>query len=697
MDQPKMEILAPAGDEEMLRAAVFSGADCVYLGFDGFNARRGAGNFTAETLTKAISFCHARNCRVYVALNTLVYPEQLPQMQDVLHTVATAGADSIIVQDLAMARLVHTYAPGVALHASTQMSVHSLAGVQQLAKMGFNRAILARELSEKEIAHIAAHSPIELEVFVHGALCVSVSGQCYMSAFLGGRSANRGACAGTCRLPFSTENAQGEQHRLSLKDLSILDALPRLAKIGVVSAKIEGRLRGPEYCAAVVDAAKKSLQGEPYDAAFVQDVFSRRGFSSAWFDGHLGEEMLGTRTAEDTAASKSAQPRARELYRREKPRVPIQFTLSLSQEGGHISLTDSTHTITKSISGPLQLAQKDASPTIQSSLEKTGGTPFYVTACDIESNGFFLPGSTAGALRRDMLDELLTLRSLPPTAAQATEMPAVILPASTFAGEMQKKRKAAGRPLLRGRFEHASQMPANAENICEQLIFPLFEAEKVPAHLRAKSYLWLPRVLFGKDEERAMRQIEATRDMGFLGYEAENLAHIHILKGSRITGGFGLNIANPLAAEAAAEIGCSPITLSVELTLRQMQQITSTPSLQAATCFDMLCYGHMPVMLTRACPLPHAGSCGGCTAHGSLQDRKGTAFSVSCRDGARTIYNPVPLWMGDRLSHLPTTFGTLYFTGETKEEAEDVMLAFAQGAPAPGNFTRGLYDKGTAG
>ena len=236
-----LEILAPAGNEEMLRAAVYSGADAVYLGFSGFNARKSAGNFTAETLKDAVAFCHGRGVRVHVALNTTVYPGEVQDLADAIRAVAAAGADAVILQDMATAALAKRVAPGLELHGSTQMSVHSLAGVKELARLGFSRAILSRELSGREIARIAAESPIELECFIHGALCMSVSGQCYMSAFLGGRSGNRGSCAGTCRLPFAADGAK-EGYHLSLKDLSLVDKIPELMEAGVVSVKIEGRL-----------------------------------------------------------------------------------------------------------------------------------------------------------------------------------------------------------------------------------------------------------------------------------------------------------------------------------------------------------------------------------------------------------------------------------------------------------------------
>lgn len=259
------EILAPAGNADMLCAAVFAGADAVYLGLQNFNARRTAGNFTTEGLRQAVAFCHARDVRVYVTLNTTLYPGELTALAEAVAGIAAAGADAVITQDLAVAALVRRMAPGLALHGSTQMSVQSLDGARRLAALGFTRVILARELTLSEIAGITAGCGIETETFVHGALCMSVSGQCYMSAFLGGRSGNRGGCAGPCRLPFDASGTPGPAagHHLSLKDMSVIGHLPQLSAAGVASVKIEGRLRPPEYVAAAVNACLLARAGEP--------------------------------------------------------------------------------------------------------------------------------------------------------------------------------------------------------------------------------------------------------------------------------------------------------------------------------------------------------------------------------------------------------------------------------------------------
>lgn len=703
MQNTNFEILAPAGDEEMLRAAVFSGANCVYLGISGFNARKGAANFSGQGLARAVRFCHARNCKVYAALNTVVLPGEEESLRRAVLEVLQAGCDAVIVQDLATANMVKSLAPGMPLHASTQMSVHSLAGVQALANLGFSRAILARELTLAEIEAIAKNSPIELEVFVHGALCFCVSGQCYLSAFIGGRSANRGACAAPCRLPFragggaapAKSKPAGEEHHLSLKDLSILDALPRLREIGVCSAKIEGRLRGPEYCAVVVDAARKVLNKQEYDKELLQKVFSRSGFTDAWFTGKTGKEMFGTRAAEDAKTAKAALPKVREIYRREIPRVPVTFALQLGAGGGQLQVIDGVNTFAAPLPGPLQPAQAPADGPLRAALEKTGGTPFYAQDIQMDTGGFYAPVPAINGLRRQLLEELLQKREEAPLFAPLAAT-GIALPTQNFgAPPCPPKPAVQPKPVLRARFATVAQLPPAAPDICEEFVFPLFEADKVPEALRSKSWLWLPNTLFGRFEEFAKQAVGQAAQMGFMGFEMGNLSHFILCGGQPVSGGFGLNCTNAVSAAVLHAMGCCQTTLSPELTLRQMRQLAGETTLPQPG-YNALCYGYLPLMVTRACPLHNTGGCANCTSQGYVTDRMGATFAVTCAQGVRTIHNSVPLWMADRLADFPTQSATLYFTTETQQQAGEVLRAFAAGFPAPGAFTRGLYERGIA-
>lgn len=671
----KMEILAPAGDGEALRAAVFSGAHAVYLGLKQFSARRTAGNFTPEELAGATAFCHARNVKVYVAVNTTLWPGELAAAADCVRAAAEAGADALIVQDLAAAALARRMAPGLLLHGSTQMSVHSPAGVRQLAAMGFSRVVLARELSLAEVRAIAQDSPIELEVFVHGALCMSVSGQCYMSAFLGGRSGNRGGCAGPCRLPFAADGS-GAAH-LSLKDLCAVASLPQLAGAGVASAKIEGRLRGPEYVAAAVHACGESLAGRPWDEALLRDVFSRSGFTNGYLAGRMDGSMFGVRTPEDTAASRAALPAVRGLYRRERQAVPVHFTAVCEAEGVKLTARDEAGNaaIVYGEETPLP-AERDQRPAIQKALEKTGGTPFYAAGLQVEGEPGYLPGAVWNELRRAALEKLLQKREEPrPLPCAAPRLPAAA-----------HHPCRAALPLW-ARFEAWEQAPAEWLPRLEGFILPIAEAERVPAALRQKAVLELPRAEFGAMEAAVQKQIGATREGGFRGYLAQNLAHFELAKGLPLYGGFGLNITNPLAAEEYRRLGLKALTVLPEVPLAEME------ALEPGIPTWALVYGHMPLMMTRACPLHNVTDCARCEKQGVLTDRKRRKFPVRCGGGVRQIYNPVPLYMGERLGEVPADAGLALFTLETRAEAAKALELLAARAPWPGEFTRGLYYK----
>lgn len=669
-----MEILAPAGNMDALTAAVYSGANAVYLGLKRFSARRTAGNFDADELRQAVSFCHGRGVKVYVAINTTAHPAEVEGLCDALADVCAAGADAVILQDLAVAALARRMAPDLPIHGSTQMSVHTLEGALELAELGFSRVILARELSLAEIEHIAQNCPIEVEVFVHGALCMSVSGQCYMSAFLGGRSGNRGGCAGPCRLPFAADGS-GACH-LSLKDLSAVGSLPALAAAGVVSAKIEGRLRGPEYVAAAVNACRQSLAGQAYDEQVLQNVFSRSGFTNGYIEGKINGTMFGVRTAEDSAASKAVMPALRELYRREMPRVPVRFTLHCEEEGCKLTAADGEgNTAIAYTQNAPQKAEKDQRSAIERALGKTGGTPFYLESLTIEGEPGYLPGSEWNEVRRAALESLLKKRSaIKPWAFNRLPLPAA------------NRHPLPAKLPLWGRFEHWEQLPENAESLAG-LIVPVFEADKVPQNLRAKTVLELPRAMFGAMEEAVAKAIAATKNGGFAGYLAQNIAHFRLAKGLPLYGGFGLNITNPLAADTYGQLGLRAMTVLPEVPFNEMAAIAPGVPTWA------LVYGHMPLMLTRACPLQNVTDCAHCDKKGELTDRKNKHFPVRCGGGVRQVYNPVPLYLGDRTGEIPADAGVLLFTIESKEQAAKVIDRYRKGETWPGEFTRGLYYK----
>ena len=688
----KIEILAPVGNEEMLRAAVFSGADAVYLGFSGFNARTSANNFNADTLKDAVAFCHARGVAVHVALNTTVYGGELPALEQAIRAVAASGADAVICQDLAVATLIGKIAPQLPRHGSTQMSVHSLQGALELKELGFTRVVLARELSMPEVEHITKHCGIETECFVHGALCMCVSGQCYMSAFLGGRSGNRGSCAGPCRLPFEAnalpEGKPGRLHHLSLKDNSVIDKLDKLQALGVASAKIEGRLRTPEYVAAAVSACLAGREGRAYDRDLLKNAFSRSGFTSGYLDGKIDGTMFGVRSEADAEQTKKTLPMLRELYRRERSRVPVKMKLEIEEGGEKLTVTDAdgSKAFAYGDAEP-QPARTDPTESLHRSLAKTGGTPFAVEDQDItlEMDGgpWFIPGGAVNELRREALDALLkkreVLRPWPTTDEHVPALPLRTLPPHR---------------TLRARFESWEQVPERALDGIEYLILPIAQADRVPREWRAKTLLELPRVMFGKLEEDTARRIAATQDSGFAGYEVSNIAHLRLCRGLPMSGSFGLNITNQLAAQFYADNGLGSMLILPEVKDSDISTIAPTHNGRPVPT-GVLVYGHMPLMITRACPLQNIHDCAHCDKTGVLTDRKAKKFPARCGLGVRTIYNPVPIYMGDKPGALTVDYGVAYFTLESREEAAKILEMIRTHAPFEGDFTRGLYFKGT--
>ena len=686
----RIEILAPVGSEEMLRAAVFSGADAVYLGFSGFNARTGAGNFDADSLQEAVRFCHARGVAVHVALNTTVYGTELSALEQAIRAVAASGADAVICQDLAVATLIGKIAPQLPRHGSTQMSVHTLQGALELKELGFTRVVLARELSLPEVEHITKHCGIETECFIHGALCMSVSGQCYMSAFLGGRSGNRGSCAGPCRLPFEAnalpEGKPGRLHHLSLKDNSAIDKLDKLQALGVASAKIEGRLRTPEYVAAAVSACLAGREGRAYDRDLLKNAFSRSGFTSGYLDGKIDGTMFGVRSEADAELTKKTLPMLRELYRRERSRVPVQMKLEIEEGGEKLTVTDAdgNKAFAYGDAEP-QPARTDPTESLNRSLTKTGGTPFAAEKITVEMDGgpWFIPGSAVNELRREALDALLkkreVLRPWPTTEEHVAALPQRTLPP---------------RRTLRARFERWEQVPERALDGVEYLILPIAQADRVPREWRARTLLELPRVMFGALEQDTARRIAATQDAGFAGYEVSNIAHLRLCRGLPMTGGFGLNITNNVAAQFYAEQGLSSLLILPEVKDSDIASIAPTRNGKPVPTGVMI-YGHMPLMLTRACPLQNIHDCAHCDKTGVLTDRKAKKFPVRCGLGVRTIYNPVPIYMGDKPGALAVDYGVAYFTLESREEAAQILDSIRTHAPFEGEFTRGLYFKGT--
>lgn len=399
-----LEILAPCGGVESLTAAVNSGANAVYLGETAFSARRNAENFTPEQLREAVRLCHLSGVKVHVALNTLVFDTELAKLEKTVEMIADCGVDAVIVQDFGVAKTIKKIAD-IPLHASTQMTVTSVSGAEMAKEAGFSRVVLAREMSLKEIERVVKSVDIETEIFVHGAICVCLSGQCYMSAMLGGRSGNRGLCAQPCRLNFTCDK---RENVLSLKDLSLIPHLREIEKIGVASVKIEGRMKRPEYVAAAVTACRKALAGETPDMENLRAVFSRSGFTDSYYNGTF-EKMQGVRTKEDVTAASKAINELKQLYKDVYKRYSVDISAEI--HGGQPSeCTAECDGVSVTVTGgvPQQaINTPSTAEDIAARLSKLGGTVFEPgkVSCNIDS-GLILSASAVNSLRRDVIDKL---------------------------------------------------------------------------------------------------------------------------------------------------------------------------------------------------------------------------------------------------------------------------------------------------
>lgn len=670
------EILAPAGAEEQLIAAVRSGADAVYLGTKQFNARAGAGNFDAAALKSAVAYCHGRGVKVHVTLNTLVKDSEIDGLQETIREIAEAGADAVIVQDLAVAKLLREMCPTIELHASTQMLLHNAAGVAAAEELGFSRAVLARELSFSEIRKITASAQIEIECFIHGALCMSASGACYLSSMIGGRSGNRGKCAQPCRLDF---RLNGKNYALSLKDMSHVSHVRELADAGVCSFKIEGRMKRPEYVASAVHAVKTALAGEKPDMKLLRAVFSRSGFTDGYYTAQRNARMFGVRTKEDVQAAGTALGEAAQLYRRECQRIPLEFALYLEEGAPSVlTATDGVHTVSAEGILPERAVCKPLTrELLEKNLAKLGGTPFYCASAE----GYFgenltISGAALNSLRRECAEKLLNLREeVHPHAVKPMQ-------------RAFSTHQSAAKPGIRLRFARYEQI---FENDAEFVILPLYEVKKNTAALseRFGSRLVCEIPILCYDEERLQRDLQTLYAAGVRRVSAENLGALLLAKqmGFTVHGGSGLNILNSIALEEYEKMGLQDAVISFELSAKRIAKLGGEMPR------GILAYGKMPLMQLRSCPARSEKGCEkGCPGHWELTDRKNKTFPMLCHERQfATLYNSLPLYIGDRKDSFQVDFFTLYYTDETPRQAQEVYCSFLKGEAFAGERTGGLY------
>ncbi len=671
------EVLSPAGGTESLIAAVRSGADAVYIGASQFSARRNADNF--DNIADAVRYCHIRGVKVYLALNIMIKQSELGSALALALDAYNSGIDAVIVCDLGLAALIKRHIPSLPLHASTQMTVHSPSALPLLKKMGFTRVVVSREMSKYELEHFCAKAKeldIEVEAFVHGALCMSVSGQCLMSSVLGARSGNRGLCAGPCRLPFAAEGGTG--YGLSLKDLCLYEYINELKNMGVTSFKIEGRMKRPEYVAAATAACRQAVDSgavEPQLFDTLQRVFSRSGFTDGYYKGALGADMFGTRTKDDVISAGDTYAYLHSLYRAERQSTPINMTVTiLNGKPMTLTLTDGKNSITAM--GDTPQAAKTKSLQIDAardSLTKLGGTPYYCDSINIQLDGdLFVPASSLNALRRDAVEKLDNCR-----AAFATQQ--CTLPQIDISGNLS------GAKSLVARFATTAQIPKNISGI-KAIILP-YECE-FPRGLPVTLIADLPRYI--TDESKVINRLAQLKQQGIEWVFCGNLALIELAKnlGFKIFGAMGLNVHNSQALNTLKLMGVDAAMLSAEFSLKELNHIT------APMPIGVFAYGKLPLMLTRNCPIKNGKTCKDCGGESSLTDRKGISFKVMCREGYSEVLNSLPVYMADRLAEIPPVdYLLLYFTDETAEQCQSVINNYNSGTAISGDYTRNLYYK----
>ncbi|MBE6787901.1 MAG: U32 family peptidase [Ruminococcaceae bacterium] len=679
------EILSPVGNKEMLIAAVRSGADAVYLGAEEFSARRNAENFSLNDLNEAIKYCHIRGVKVYLTLNILIKENELGSAFSLAKKAYNMGIDGIIIQDLGLARVLHEKIPNLKLHASTQMSVLSPAALPILKNLGFTQVVVGREMSKTELKNFCAKAKelnITVEAFVHGALCMSVSGQCLLSAFLGSRSGNRGLCAGPCRLPFSVKNGTG--YDLSLKDLSLLENIKELYEIGVRSFKIEGRMKRPEYVAAATAACREALDNGIINLELqntLKNVFSRSGFTDGYFESTLGREMFGIRTKEDVVAADKAFPTLHKMYRFERKNVAIDIIAKISpQEPIYVSFSDGENTAT--ITGNIPQNAQNRSITkedVLKNLSKLGDTPYYVKNADLTvSDGLFVSAGEINDLRRNLCELLNDKRSKTKTKeSDATYF---------LEKEFNNHKKT---PKIVIRVEKTSQIPQNTQDIAA-IILPLEENSDIIRNYSVPIIADIPRGV--SNEEKLLNQLISFKENGGKAAFCSNLSHIEPVQKSGLVplADIGLNITNSESIATFKKLGINTAIISPE------EKITDIATLSSDINKGILAYGNIPLMLFRNCPLKNGISCKDCKKDGVITDRLGIDFPIRCRGGYSELLNSLPLWLADKAKELYVLdFIVLYFTRETPERVKDVIAAYKNSLPPDTDHTRGLYYRGT--
>lgn len=684
-----MELLAPAGGMAELIAAVQSGADAVYLGADMFSARAGAGNFDRVQLKSAVEYAHFYGVKVHCAINTLIKEKELESAVATAIMAAECGVDALIIQDIGLAKHLGKVLPEIELHASTQMTVTSLEGVKYLEEQGFSRVVLARELDMAEIEKIVKGAKAEIEVFVHGAICMSYSGQCLMSSILGGRSGNRGRCAQPCRLCYDLlENGKviDSAYILSPKDMALIDHLNSLKRTGVASLKIEGRLKSAEYVSAVTSIYRKYIDSgdriSREDMTELKNAFSRSGFTDGYFTGQLGENMMSHKNPANNSGStftKEATDRANGKVVRHIP-ITVYATLNEGEafcvtaydnDGNCITATG-TEVAQKALKTPL------TSERVCEQLGKLGGTGFVAESIHADvADGITVPIKEINQVRRDMCEMLWKAR-VGENAAAVCDVPVLF-----------KKNKETVTPCLTASVRTLEQGRAVIMTGGVKRIYASPDvAEKLAKESNGCEVITrLSDIVMEEDIPTNTAMVSSAGAMYKYGEKAQY-------------GDFRMNVFNSLTAEVLSELKC--VTLSPELNLREIADVVKhTENVET----ELIGYGRIPLMIMKNCPVKAMGKCQSNKDVYSLRDRKNMEFPIICQKGCRAmLLNSKPIYTADIIEEIIRTNVNairLDFTVESPQECKDIVNKYIRAlagdiiAPMEENtFTRGHLRRG---
>lgn len=683
-----MELLAPAGTFDCVVAAADSGADAVYFAGQAFGARSFAGNLTDDEIFRAVDYCRLRNVRTYITVNTLVYDREFKDLERFTKIITKAGADGVIVQDLGVMEVIRQISPDIEIHASTQMTVHSLDGVRHLEKNEVSRVVLSRELSAREIEYITKNASAETEVFVHGAMCMSYSGQCLMSSVIGGRSGNRGKCAQPCRLLYQGNDKKSGFY-LSLKDMSLAEHISELERMGVASLKIEGRMKGETYVSAVVSTYRRLIDEKRIPAKkekdYLNSVFYRGGLTDGYYTDKIGPKMFAFDKPDNPYLKNSFQV---EKFEERKRKIHLYSEIF---EGKKPYLKLTCGDITVEEYGEKNTERAEKRPLDKADAEdrlcKLGDTPFEASFAEVKMGGSpFVPVSVLNELRRKGIEKL-------ESAILAQRKNLRIDPSFDVNADLPMGKKEIGFTCS---VLTAKQINAVKKYDFKRIFVPLFTAAEnldVLCEVKDKVVLSLPVIIREKEREDVKNTLFELKNLGFNKVEISTVDGLEISKDFEVYASHRMNITNSYALKSAKDRGIKCVCLSTELNVGQMRDIKKSTECEIAV------YGRIPLMLTENCILKNVKECP-CKGNGYITDRTGRVLPIvkdgkSCRN---IVLNSVPLYTADKIDDIKKCGADglrLMFTTEEADEVHSVCKAYTSGiSESDIEFTRLRMFKG---